>query len=194
MAETLTHKERTHARIIDEAAGAMRLYGADGISVAKLMKRAGLTHGGFYAHFASRDALVADAVGRMLQDNRSLVETSLSSREAAEGVCALIDSYLSERSKNAPERACPFPGLAGAAPRMPAAARARFNEGVAQFQRMLASAFEALGKREPQALASSVLAEMVGAMALARAASDERAGNDILASSRRLLKERLGLN
>jgi len=193
MAETLTHKERTHARILDEAASAMRLYGADGISVAKLMKRAGLTHGGFYAHFASRDALVADAVERMLQDNRSLVETSLSTRDAAKGVSALIDAYLSERVKNAPERACPFPALAGEAVRMPAAARARFNEGVAHFQRMLAAAFEALGKGEPQALASSVLAEMVGAMALARAASDED-GNDILASSRRLLMERLGLN
>ena len=85
MAEALTQKDRTHARILDEAASAMRLYGADGISVAKLMKRAGLTHGGFYAHFASRDALVAEAVERMLQDNRSLVETSLSSRDAAKG-------------------------------------------------------------------------------------------------------------
>jgi TetR/AcrR family transcriptional repressor of nem operon len=76
---------------------------------------------------------------------------------------------------------------------MPGTARARFNQGVANFRGMLASAFEALGKREPEALASSVLAEMVGAMALARAASDEE-GNDILASSRRMLKERLGLN
>jgi TetR/AcrR family transcriptional repressor of nem operon len=193
MAETLTHKDRTHARILDEAASAMRLHGADGISVAKLMKRAGLTHGGFYAHFASRDVLVADAVERMLQDNRSLVEGCLNTREAAKGVCALIDAYLSERVKNAPERACPFPALAGEAVRMPAPARARFNEGVALFRRMLASTFEALGKHEPQALASSVLAEMVGAMALARAASDEE-GKDILASSRRLLKERLELN
>ena len=77
MTEPLTHKERTHARILEEAASAMRLHGADGISVAGLMKRAGLTHGGFYAHFASRDALVLDAVDRMLLDSRSLVEASL---------------------------------------------------------------------------------------------------------------------
>ena len=62
---------------------------------------------------------------------------------------ALIDAYLSERVRNAPERGCPLPGLTGEAPRMPAAARARFNEGVEHFQRTLATAFEALAKPEP---------------------------------------------
>ena len=194
MTEPLTHKERTHARILEEAASAMRLHGADGISVAGLMKRAGLTHGGFYAHFASRDALVLDAVDRMLLDSRSLVEASLGGRDAADGIAALIDAYLSERVRNAPERGCPLPGLTGEAPRMPAAARARFNEGVEHFQRTLATAFEALAKPEPDVLARSVLAEMVGAMSLARAASDEAASNEILRSSRQLLKERLGLS
>ncbi len=193
MTEPLTHKERTHARILEEAASAMRLHGADGISVAGLMKRAGLTHGGFYAHFASRDALVLDAVDRMLLDSRSLVEASLGGRDAADGLAALIDAYLSERVRNAPERGCPLPGLTGEAPRMPAAARARFNEGVEHFQRTLATAFVALAKPEPDVLARSVLAEMVGAMSLARAASDEAASNEILRSSRQLLKERLGL-
>jgi TetR/AcrR family transcriptional repressor of nem operon len=193
MVRKSTHKERTHARILDEAARAMRLFGSDGISVAKLMKRAGLTHGGFYAHFASRDDLVTHAVGRMFQDSRVMVDTSLSASDAAKGVSQLIDAYLSEEVRRSPDLGCPLPGLAGEAPRMPSAARARFNQGIQYFQRTLATAFEALGKPESMALASSVLAEMVGAMSLARAASDKEAGNEILRSSRRHLKKRLSL-
>lgn len=188
-----THKERTHARILDEAAAAMRLDGPDGISVAALMKRAGLTHGGFYAHFPSRDALVTEAIERMFQDSRRILDDRLTQREAAEGVAGLIDWYLSEAIRSAPDQGCPLPALSGGAARMPEAARGRFNQGVAYFQRALATAFDALGLPEPEMTARSVLAELVGAMALARAASDEAAGNEILRSSRQLLKTRLGL-
>lgn len=76
---------------------------------------------------------------------------------------------------------------------MPEEARARFNQGVAFFQRALAAAFKALGTSEPEMTAYSVLAELVGAMSLARAVSDEAESNEILRSSRRLLKDRLGL-
>jgi TetR/AcrR family transcriptional regulator, transcriptional repressor for nem operon len=193
MTKTPTHKERTHARILDEAASAMRLHGPDGISVATLMKRAGLTHGGFYAHFPSRDALVTEAIDRMFQDSRLMLEARLTRREAVDGVSELIDWYLSEAIRNAPEQGCPLPALSGGASRMSTEARARFNQGVAFFQRALAAAFEALGMSEPEMTARSVLAEMVGAMSLARAASDEAASNEILRSSRRLLKDRLGL-
>lgn len=193
MAETGTHKARTHARILDEAAAAMRLHGSGGISVAGLMQRAGLTHGGFYAHFKSRDELVAHAIDRMFEDCRGLVDRNLGMHDPARGLAGLIDSYLSDFIRSRPELGCPLPGLTAEVPRMPAAARARFNQGVARFEEALADALAALGKPEPASLARSVLAEMVGAMSLARAAADEASGSDILRSSRRSLKGRLGL-
>lgn len=191
---SLTHKQRTHTRILDEAASAMRLRGSEGISVAKLMERAGLTHGGFYAHFESREDLVAHALDRMFQDSRAILDNNLGpGTTPAKGVSGLIDAYLSDRVCRSPERGCPLSTLISEAPRMPTMARKRFNRGISVFIRTLTDAFEALGKPQPANLASSVLAEMTGAMSLARATDDEEVAKKILESSRRSLKERLGL-
>jgi TetR/AcrR family transcriptional regulator, transcriptional repressor for nem operon len=193
MTRSLTHKQRTHARILDEAASVMRIHGSEGISVAKLMERAGLTHGGFYAHFDSRDDLVAHALDRMFQDSRSMLEDNLGSGDVSKGISNLIDTYLSDRVRRSPERGCPLPALIGEASRMRTKARARFNKGISFFLRTLTVAFDTLGKPQPESLASSVLAEMIGAMSLARATNDENAAHEILEFSRRSLKERLGL-
>jgi TetR/AcrR family transcriptional regulator, transcriptional repressor for nem operon len=193
MADALTHKERTRARILEEAAREMRLSGTDGIGVTPLMKRVGLTQGGFYAHFASRDDLVAHAIDRMFEDSRALIGRYLDGKAPAEGLTLLIDNYLSDRARLAPERTCPIPSLSSEAARLPDAARARFAAGVARFQRAIADRLDALGKPDPQALAASIMAEMVGAMTLARALETEGDESAILAASRERLKARLGL-
>ncbi len=192
MAEGLSHKERTRARILDEAAGAMRASGADGISVAALMKRAGLTHGGFYAHFESRDDLVAHAIDRMFEDSRAMLARHLTDVDPATGLNNLIDYYLSERARTMPEKTCCLPSLAGEARRLPEAARERFNAGVQRFQGRIAESIRALGRNDADALAASMVAELVGAMALARSI-DEDSAQQMLAASRQRLKERLGI-
>ncbi|HEY0296154.1 MAG TPA: TetR/AcrR family transcriptional regulator [Bordetella sp.] len=193
MPEKLSHKERTHARIVEAAASAMREHGWDGIGVAALMKRAGLTHGGFYAHFASRDELVEEAVDCMFKDTGAMLERCLHGKDGASGLAALIDFYLSDRLRKSVDRGCPLPGLTGEASRMPAAARARFDRGVRHFRQAITAALTDMGRDDAQSLASSVLAEMIGAMSLARATPEEKEGRDILHASRERLKERLGL-
>ncbi len=188
-----THKERTRARILEEAARAMRVSGTEGIGVAALMKRVGLTQGGFYAHFASRDDLVAHAVERMFEDSRKMLATCLAAPDPADGLRALIDRYLSDAARRAPERTCPIPTLSGEAARMPAAARARFTAGMGRIRQALAERLAACGRAEPEELASSALAEMVGAMALSRVIEDDAQASAMLASSRERLKARLGL-
>ncbi|WP_404712325.1 TetR/AcrR family transcriptional regulator [Sphingomonas sp. MMS24-J13] len=192
MAEALSHKERTRARILEEAAAAMRASGSEGISVAALMKRAGLTHGGFYAHFASRDDLVAHAIDRMFEDSRAMLARHLSEDDPAGGLVSLIDHYLSERARTLPEKTCCLPSLAGEAHRLPAAARERFAAGIQRFQARIAESIRALGRDEPEALAASIVAEMVGAMALARSIDGDSA-RLMLTASRQRLKERLGI-
>lgn len=192
MAE-MTHKERTRARILDEAAKAMRVQGSEGIGVAALMKRAGLTHGGFYAHFENRDDLVAHAVERMFQDSRRMLERYLEHNDAREGLRALIDYYLSDDARRDTDRGCPLPGLTGEAGRMPDPARARFGKGIVRFREALERAIGALGMADPAAVASSVLSELVGAMAIARALDNEEAAI-ALAASRNQLKYRLGID
>ncbi len=193
MTETMTTKERTRARILDEAAKAMREHGSDGIGVATLMKRAGLTHGGFYAHFENRDDLVAHAVDRMFRDSADMLHHHLGRGDPAVGLSSLIDYYLSDKARRRTDGGCPLPSLSGESSRMPPAAKERFGKGVAAFRAALAKAFQAIGAPDPQALAASALAEMVGAMALARSLDDEEAILT-LEASRRQLKQRIGLN
>lgn len=189
----MTHKERTRARILDEAAKAMRERGSEGIGVAALMKRANLTHGGFYAHFKDRDALVVHAVDRMFEDSSQMLERTLGKEDAAAGLRDLIDYYLGEETWARPERGCPLPSLSGEASRMPVDARERFSGGIEAFRAKLEEALVAISAERPALLASSALAEMVGAMTLARAVSDERQAMAILRHSREQLKQRLGV-
>ena len=190
---SVMQKDRTRARILDEAAAAMREHGADGIGVAALMKRAGLTHGGFYAHFASRDDMVAHSVSRMFEDSSRLLERHLTDGEAGARLCSLIDAYLSVDAMRKAESGCPLPGLSGEARRMPEAARRRFAQGVDTFIGALENVLAELGRPEPAALAASVLSEMVGTVALARTLDEERAAG-MLEAARISLKRRLGLD
>lgn len=187
----ISHKERTRARILDEAAGALRQEGISGIGVADLMKRAGLTHGGFYAHFSSRDDLVAHAIDRMFEDSGVRRNRLLDSDDPAAGLATFIDGYLSEKALAHPEKACPIPSLISEAPHMPDEARARFAQGIAASQMALAVTLRKLGHKEVKALAGSVLAEMVGAMAIARALPAESEAAAVLAKTRQDLKSRL---
>lgn len=193
IANKLSHKAKTRARILDEAARALRAGGTEGISVAALMQRAGLTHGGFYAHFTSRDDLVAHAVDRMFQDSERMLTRFLDASPGANGLSELIDYYLSESAMRTLDRGCPLPGLSGEVTRMPEPARARFEAAILTFRGAIADALAAMAVDEPEVQAASVLSEMVGALLLARALSDKGAACEHLAAARRSLKRRLGL-
>lgn len=193
MSETLTHKERTRARILDEAAKAMREQGHAGIGVAKLMQRAGLTHGGFYAHFKNRDDLVAEAVGRMFEDSQAMVARYRRDGDPRASLIGLIDYYLSPKHSAALSTGCPVAALNSEAPRLPPVARARFEEGVRGFSSAVAEFVSEIGLPSGPEVASSVVAEMVGALTLSRAMADRAAADAVLQRSRDQLKLRLGL-
>jgi TetR/AcrR family transcriptional repressor of nem operon len=191
--EVLTHKQRTRARILDEAAKALREHGHDGIGVAQLMKRAGLTHGGFYAHFKDRDDLVAEAVGRMFQDSEAMVARYRRAGDPRASLTGLIDYYLSDKHCAALSTGCPVAALSSDAPRLPPVARDRFKQGVQDFRAAVWEFVDKLGLADSAALASSVVAEMVGALTLARTMTEKAEASDVLKRSREQLKRRLSL-
>jgi len=195
MADKSAHKAKVRARILDEAAVALRSGGTEGLSVANLMKRAGLTHGGFYAHFENRDDLVVHAVERMFEDSVALWSRTLSDDEQAPDPGALVDHYLSDSAMRRHDRGCPLPWLAGEVPRMPPAAQARFHAAIARMRAALARALRAAGHSDDAAtaLATSAVAEMVGAMSLARAMGEGDDACAALAVSRNAIKQRLRL-
>lgn len=185
------HKERTRQRVLTEAAAAIRAHGPDGIGVATLMAKAGLTHGGFYAHFKSKDDLVAQAISHMFEESRQRFMTHAEHEDPAAALCQYIDMYVSSGHRDSPEQGCPLPSLSGDLARMPAAARKRFTAGVDSFTRAIAKRLKELGKPTPERLAASMLAEMVGAIALSRAIEDLAVSDRILKISRDALKARV---
>lgn len=193
MANKTAHKAKMRAKILEEATFALRSKGLNGVSIAELMQRAGLTHGGFYAYYATRDELVAEAVAAMFEGTGRMLDQSLTDKPAKEGLAALLDSYLSEANVRNIGRGCAIPALSSEANRMPAAAKFNFENGVHMFQTRLAAALEATRNADSQALARSVLAEMVGAITLARSMQQESAAIAFVDAARADLKQRLEL-
>jgi TetR/AcrR family transcriptional repressor of nem operon len=188
------HKERTRARVLKEAAKAIRAEGPHRIGVAGVMAKAGLTHGGFYAHFASKDDLVVAAMSRMFDEALAKFDALTAGKPAATGLRAYVEFYLSREHRDARATGCPLPSLSADLPRLGATARQRFATGVADLVAAIAGLLSALGYPDAEALARSVLAEMVGALSLARGVADPKQADAILEASRNSLKRRIPLD
>ncbi len=187
------HKARTRDRVLGEAVRAIRLEGPGQLGVADVMQRAGLTHGGFYAHFESRDDLVLAAVERMFADVQGAFERVTEGLPPPEALRTYVRFYLSRGHRDGRDTGCPLPLLSGDLPRMGEPARRRFQEGVARLTRRLRVLLDQLDRPDAERLAGSVLAEMIGALSLSRAVSDPQQSDAILQGSRLAVLERLGL-
>jgi TetR/AcrR family transcriptional repressor of nem operon len=188
------HKEKTRQKVLKEAAKAIRQDGPDKVAVAGVMASAGLTHGGFYAHFKSKDDLVAAAIGEMFEDARKRFARSTEGYSPEAGLIRHIDFYLSVHHRDSRSTGCALAALAADLPRLEGPARERFGQGVAGLTSRIAGLLSLLGRSEPVDLARSVVAELVGALSLARATPDAEQSERILAASRAALKQRLGLS
>jgi TetR/AcrR family transcriptional repressor of nem operon len=187
------HKERTRALLLKEAARAIRAKGPQRIGVAAIMAKAGLTHGGFYAHFTSKDELVAEAVGAMFTDSGTRLQKMLSELPPDEALAAYADFYLSPRHRDDRGRGCPIPALSADVPHLSPAARRAFGDGIAQLGNILADLLRRMNHPQPVQAASSLLSELSGALALARCLGSGEQSDALLAASRAALAQRFGL-
>jgi len=187
------HKQKTRAMVLQAAARAIRSDGPDRVAVAGVMAEAGLTHGGFYAHFKSKDELIAAAIGQMFEQARERLEHETAGRDPAAGLAAHVDSYLSRKHRDARGFGCPMAALCSDVPRLAEPARAQFALGVQQSTAQLAGKLAALGHAKPEAGARSMIAELIGALSLARIEPDAKRADAILAASRAQLKQRFAL-
>ncbi len=187
------HKQKTRLRVLDEAAKAIREEGPHRLGVAGVMARAGLTHGGFYAHFPSKEAFVAEAIAHMFEGGPITTLKTVRDLPPREALTQFIDFYLSRRHRDSRNGGCPLPYLAGDAPRLADASRERYAQGAANLTKVVADRLAELGRPFAEDEASSTLAELVGAVTLARAEADPDRSDAILERSRAHLKRRLGL-
>ena len=188
-----THKAETRERVLKEAAKEIRAKGPDNVAVAGVMARAGLTHGGFYAHFPSKDALVKEAIGAMFADARKRTERIDAAGEPRAVLRAYVDFYLSPGHRDSRDRGCPLPTLSGDFARSQPATRARFGAGVEGIAGRLAAPLAKLGYPDPQAEAHALLAQLVGGVALARAVGDPALSDAMLADTHVSIVARYGL-
>jgi TetR/AcrR family transcriptional repressor of nem operon len=187
------HKVRTRRSILTEAANAIRTSGPDKVGVAEIMSALGLTHGGFYAHFKSKDDLVAQSITQMFDESLAWLHSKTDGHPPAEALARYVDAYLSRAHRDARGRGCPLAALAGDLPRLPQLARERFTEGAERVPAEMAALLRQTGAKNAEALADSAVAEMAGALALARAVTDPERSHQILRNSRAMVKARLGL-
>jgi TetR/AcrR family transcriptional repressor of nem operon len=188
------HKQRTREKVLSAAARTIRAEGPDRVGVAAIMGEAGLTHGGFYAHFASKDEMIAEAVGKMFADAGDRRRHALKDRTPAEALRYYVRFYVSREHRDERGLGCPLPALATDVPRLPEAARKVFGEGVAVLTAGLAEMLEAIDWPRPEEAASALLSEMTGAVSLARSVADPTQSDRILLNARTEILRRLGLD
>jgi len=183
-----SRKETTHERIVETAGRALRRNGYAGVGVADVMKEAGLTHGGFYAHFESRDALLVEALERASRERSEAVSRVMQQR-AAEGISgfrSLVETYLADGQITSPETGCPVAALACEMPRQSQMVRDASAERV---QQLMAGVRATLPKKH-RAAASLITGTLVGSLQLARVLGDNAEGRAVLSAARNALISR----
>ena len=190
MRHSKVEKAKTHKRIVAIASKRFREEGLAGIGIADLMKEAGLTVGGFYKHFKSRDDLVAEAVGSALELWKRQVDAAASGGPPATYE-SLVDNYLSKAHRDHPGAGCPVGALAGDIARSDKQTRALVTREIRDNIELLASLIRDTnekheGTARPQAILT--YCALVGAIGMARAVSDEQLSREILKTVAQLLK------
>lgn len=188
-----THKEETHQKLLRAASRALREKGPDRLTVPEVMAAVGLTHGGFYAHFKSKDDLIAETIDSIFAFSRDRAHKMVEGMPPAHALATFIDFYVSDQHRDVPSRGCPLVMLSSDMPRQSKKVRAVFDAGAKSLKEFLAQQIGELGHAEPEQLAATVLSAMAGAVALSRAVTDKALSDDLLLSARANIKARLGI-
>ena len=187
MGSSQAHKAANHELIVKAAARRVRRDGVDNLAVAELMQEVGLTHGGFYRHFSSRDDLVAEAVTAAL-DHGSRRVSAAAELESPDALTTLIDGYLSALHRDKPETGCAVAALPTDIARTDARARGAYSDQVRSY-------IEILSRLTPDGDPDEghlILSALVGSLTLARAVDDPVLSDEILERVAQALHRHLG--
>lgn len=179
--------EKNRAAIEQVSSRLFREQGFHGVSVADLMGAAGLTHGGFYGHFESKDALAAIACARAFEESEARWRKRVDDApDRAAALTALVDGYLSARNRNGPGAGCPVAALANDVAREPEGkpVRAVFHEGLENLLEILASVQPGDDDTQRRSTAIAQMATLAGALVLARATQGTPLSNEVLAATK----------
>ncbi|CAN7720440.1 TetR/AcrR family transcriptional regulator [Variovorax paradoxus] len=165
-------KEASHERILSVAARAIRRSGYDGTGVADIMKEAGLTHGAFYAHFPSREAMLAEAAGRACTESAAAAAKAASDEPSGQALPAMLRAYLSPEHVAHAEMGCPLAALGSETPRQAAEVRRVTTRHLKEMIDLVARQSPDWGQPAAHERAVVTVATMVGTLLLARAVDE----------------------
>ena len=169
-----SRKEATHERIVEAAGRAIRRSGYGGTGVAEIMKEAGLTHGGFYAHFDSREAMLAEAADRAGADGMATLARVAAAAPPRQALKALLRAYLSKEHVEGAETGCAVAALGSEMPRQSARVRRAATRRIKETIDLVARQSPDWGQPGAHAHALVTVATMVGTLVLARAVDDPK--------------------
>jgi TetR/AcrR family transcriptional regulator, transcriptional repressor for nem operon len=184
MRYSLEHKAQNHENILSVAARSFREHGGDSSGIGSVMKKVGLTKGGFYRHFKSKDDLFVEAVGRAFDEmGRNMVEVAKSAPEG-QSLRAIIEHYLSSRHVSSPGTGCVFSALGPELARKPAGVRRRIEASLEAYRERLLPFMPGQTKEEKLAKFRLLLPSMAGVLTMARVTSDSRRREQMLMEAR----------
>ncbi|KAA0076159.1 TetR/AcrR family transcriptional regulator [Tardiphaga sp. P9-11] len=184
------HKLETHARIVKKASVRLREKGAHGIGVADLMKDAGLTHGGFYAHFDSREALVIEAFAYAMDRSTDRWRQLAGQAAPDQRLATFVASYLSPQHRDNPGHGCAVPALGAEIARESPKTRKAFAAKLDQMIEMMSEQFHGGPSKSARKHAMAALATMMGSVVLARVAGNGDLSEELLSAGREAVLER----
>ncbi|MES2360846.1 MAG: TetR/AcrR family transcriptional regulator [Pseudomonadota bacterium] len=176
-------KEASHERIVSAAARAIRRSGYDGTGVADIMKEAGLTHGAFYAHFASREAMLAEAAGRACAESAAVVAEVVASVPSEEALTSMFRSYLSREHLEQVELGCPLAALGSETARQAPEVRRVTTRHIKEIIDLVARQSPDWGQPGAHERALVTVSTMVGALLLARMVDESDLSDSLLDAS-----------
>lgn len=173
-------KDATHERIVSVAARAIRRSGYDGTGVADIMKEAGLTHGAFYAHFNSREAMLAEAAGRACAESAAVAADVVASTPPDKALASMLGAYLSREHLEHVEIGCPLAALGSETSRQAPEVRRVATRHIKEMIDLVARQSPDWGQPAAHERALVTVATMVGALLLARAVDEPGLSDSLL--------------
>jgi TetR/AcrR family transcriptional repressor of nem operon len=176
------HKEETHKKVVEAASRRFRKDGIEATGVVDLMADVGLTHGGFYAHFSSKETLVKEAVAAASQKSRTHLQQEIDKARAGgrDPLEAIVRTYLTTLHRDRPERGCCVAALGSEIARHPRKTREAFTEGLEKTLGIISSALPENVTAQRREKASAIFSTLIGSLQLSRAVSDSAMSQSVI--------------
>jgi TetR/AcrR family transcriptional repressor of nem operon len=184
MRKSKVETAKTRERIVTAAGAEFAANGISEAALARVMAAAGLTHGGFYRHFASKDQLVLEACSKTVLSLVASLERLVSRKPHEQALPLLVDHYVSPAHRDQPRAGCPLAALGSEFARRDKKTRRAAMEGFLQLSRLIASHLETVPSRKRAEQSMAIVSAMVGAVTLARIAPDARLSDAVLVATR----------